>query len=93
VTNVSVRKSMPSFGLFDALSQTDVAVLQETGCRKPGVLSSFSPILQRASGLTGQAVALLLYLLYELIVGVGELLHTLRLQQLYYVVVVHAGLL
>ena len=61
--------------------------------RKPDDPSSLTPVLYRASGLTGQAVALLLYLLYEHFVGVGELLHALRLQHLYYVVVVHAGLL
>jgi hypothetical protein len=61
--------------------------------RKPDDPSSLTPVLYRASGLTGQAVALLLYLLYEHFVGVDELLHALRLQHLYYVVVVHAGLL
>jgi hypothetical protein len=47
----------------------------------------------RASGLASQAVALLFYLLYELVVGVDELLHALLLQHLHYLVVVHAGLL
>src|SRR5215212_9207386 len=59
----------------------------------PTTLPPLTPVLYRASGLTGQAVALLLYLLYEHFVGVDELLHALRLQHLYYVVVVHAGLL
>jgi hypothetical protein len=49
---------MPSFGLSDALSQTDVAVLRETECRR-----------------------------------LLDALHALRLPQLYYIVVVHAGLL
>jgi CRP-like cAMP-binding protein len=34
VTNVSARKSRPSFGLSDALSQTDAAVVRETECRR-----------------------------------------------------------
>jgi hypothetical protein len=67
--------------------------LRPRALRKPDDPFSLSSILYGASGLTGQTVALLLYLLYEHFVGVGEFLHALRLQHLYYVVVVHAGLL
>jgi hypothetical protein len=53
----------------------------------------FPPIPYRASSLAGQTLALVLYLLYELVVGVDELLHALLLQHLHYLLVVHPGLL
>lgn len=81
---------LPFLGVF---GEGPKGPLSPRAPRKPDDPSSFSSILYKASGLTGQAVALLLYLLYEHFVGVGELLHALRLQHLYYVVVVHAGLL
>ena len=42
--------------------------------------------------LAGKAVALLHYLVYELVVGVREFPHALLLQHFHYVVLVHAGL-
>src|SRR5215217_6793215 len=53
--------------------------LEPRALRKPGDPSPLSPILYRASDLAGQMVALLLYLLYELFVGIDEFLHALRL--------------
>src|SRR5215218_7528123 len=53
----------------------------------------FLPSPRRVSGLAGQTVALLLYLRYELVVGVDELLHALLFHYLDYVIVVHASFL
>jgi hypothetical protein len=65
--------------------------VEDSAPENPSPLPPFLLFRKRASALAGQAVALLLYLLYELVVGVDELLHTLLLQHLHYLLVVHPG--